>query len=187
MDDSIRFSLDGDRYLLVQGRLSQRTQPEMEMVAGREAEHVLRHAMHRGLLTRALHSSTRDCDTRGGWDDEVSIGRGFEALVKARAGGIILLREQRPRVSSLVLDVTEDEISDLLPADALLATTWIEVQLVDEDERPLAGLECEVEHPDGSTHRGKTDRDGILRYDGIPRGVCKVRLPSEATTLWMPA
>lgn len=50
--------------------------------------------------------------------------------------------------------------------------TWIEVRLVDEEDKPVAGVGYRIELSDGSLQFGKTDAGGGLRYSDIPEGVC---------------
>jgi hypothetical protein len=53
---------------------------------------------------------------------------------------------------------------------------WLELSLVDEDGAPVPNVRFEVVLPDGSERRGRLDRDGFARLDGIERaGSCEVR------------
>jgi uncharacterized protein (DUF2345 family) len=55
---------------------------------------------------------------------------------------------------------------------------WIEVELLGEDGRAIAGERCEITLPDGQVVRRKTDASGLVR---IPRiavaGDCEIRFP----------
>lgn len=55
---------------------------------------------------------------------------------------------------------------------------WIEVTLVDEEDRPIAGEDYKITLPDGSLRVGKLDAAGRVRVDGIPQGTCWVQFPS---------
>ncbi|MBV9496721.1 MAG: carboxypeptidase regulatory-like domain-containing protein [Acidobacteria bacterium] len=54
---------------------------------------------------------------------------------------------------------------------------FIEIELVDEDGKPLAGEAYLVELPDGSQRTGRTDVNGKARIDGIDPGTAKVSFP----------
>lgn len=55
---------------------------------------------------------------------------------------------------------------------------WIEIRLVDEDDRPIGGQDYRVVTPDGNPHTGKLDGGGKARIEGIPQGTCWVSFPS---------
>jgi type VI secretion system secreted protein VgrG len=56
-------------------------------------------------------------------------------------------------------------------------TSWIEIQLLDSDDQPLAGEPFEITLPDGSLASGTLDEDGLARLDGIEPGNCEVTFP----------
>lgn len=56
---------------------------------------------------------------------------------------------------------------------------WVEVQLVDSDGEPLAGIECELTTPDSVQHVKKTDSNGFVSLYNIPPGICKIRYSIE--------
>jgi hypothetical protein len=65
--------------------------------------------------------------------------------------------------------------------------SWIEVELVGEDDEPIPGERVAVEHPDGRVARGTTNAEGVFRLQGIPQGsyrICFTELDEEA---WEPA
>ncbi|HTO92221.1 MAG TPA: type VI secretion system tip protein VgrG [Candidatus Sulfotelmatobacter sp.] len=65
--------------------------------------------------------------------------------------------------------------------------TWIEVELVDENKKPVAGEPYEVELPDGSIATGTTGADGVARIEGVDPGSCKVRFPKRDKGAWKKA
>lgn len=60
------------------------------------------------------------------------------------------------------------------------ATGWVEVELADDEGRPVAGQAYELRLPDGSLRQGCLDGAGRARVDGVPAGTCQVRFPSWA-------
>lgn len=60
-----------------------------------------------------------------------------------------------------------------VPLDAI---TFLEIEVLDEQDQPLASRACTVELGDGTTVNGRTDEKGVLRIDPIPRGRCVLKL-----------
>lgn len=61
---------------------------------------------------------------------------------------------------------------------------WIEVLIVDEEHNPIPDVAYKIVLPDGSVRAGKTDEQGILRYDDIPQGVCQFSLIALDARTW---
>jgi type VI secretion system secreted protein VgrG len=63
---------------------------------------------------------------------------------------------------------------------------WIEIELVDENDNPVAGERYRVTLPDGETiARGTTGPDGVARIGGISEaGNCLVTFPNLDTEAW---
>ena len=55
--------------------------------------------------------------------------------------------------------------------------TWIEVRLVDTENRPIAGEPYRIRMPDSSIREGVLDEEGKVRFEGIPGGQCQVCFP----------
>ena len=64
---------------------------------------------------------------------------------------------------------------------------WIEIELVDEQEKPVAGEKYEVTLPDGSVAKGTLDQNGFARINGIDPGDCKVTFPNLDKEIWKKA
>ena len=62
-------------------------------------------------------------------------------------------------------------------ADQVEETHYIEIELLDEDGKPVADEAYFVELPDGSTKSGRTDAKGFARIDGVDPGTAKVSFP----------
>jgi type VI secretion system secreted protein VgrG len=66
--------------------------------------------------------------------------------------------------------------------------SWIEIELVDEDKKPVPGEKYRITLPDGSTlAEGTLDEKGRARVDGIDPGTCKVTFPDLDKDAWKPA
>jgi hypothetical protein len=65
-------------------------------------------------------------------------------------------------------------------------THWIEIELVDDAGKPVAGELYFVELPDGSSISGRTDGEGRARVDGVDPGTAKVSFPDLDKSLYTP-
>jgi len=63
--------------------------------------------------------------------------------------------------------------------------TWIEIELVDEEGKPVPGEAYEVTLPDGTqVARGSLDHKGFKRIEGIDPGNCKITFPRLDKDAW---
>lgn len=62
--------------------------------------------------------------------------------------------------------------------------TWIEIQLVGEDDSPIPGEKYEIELPDGSVEEGVLDAEGVVGLEGIDPGTCRIVFPELDQELW---
>ena len=63
--------------------------------------------------------------------------------------------------------------------------SWIEIELVDEEDNPVPGERYEITLPDGTTvARGTLDENGFARVDGIDPGECQVTYPELDRDTW---
>jgi len=95
--------------------------------------------------------------------------------------GLVLLR--RKVLARIVRpnDVPTVTPSQLVPREE---KTWIEIELVDEDDEPYIG-EVELTLADGRTVRATSNAKGLLRLDGIVAGKCQVTLPDWDASSWV--
>jgi hypothetical protein len=63
-------------------------------------------------------------------------------------------------------------------------TTWIEIELLDEDDNPVSGKKYEIKLPDGAVAKGTLDGYGFARVEGINPGECKVCFPELDKDAW---
>lgn len=64
-------------------------------------------------------------------------------------------------------------------------TAKIEIELVDEADKPIPGEPYEIITPDGKTRRGVTDSNGRARITNIAPGQCQVRFPRLDSESWI--
>ena len=69
------------------------------------------------------------------------------------------------------------------PADA----TWIEVQLLDQDQNPVPGEKYHIKLPDSSIMEGTLDSNGKVRFDNIVPGQAEVTFPDIDSREWAPS
>jgi len=63
--------------------------------------------------------------------------------------------------------------------------SWIEIELVDEEDNPVPGERYRITLPDGETlAEGTLDQKGFARVEGIDPGTCKITFPSLDKDAW---
>lgn len=65
--------------------------------------------------------------------------------------------------------------------------SWIEVQMVDEDDNPVPGQPYRIELPDGTVADGTLDEKGLARIEGIDPGSCQISFPKLDSEAWTQA
>lgn len=82
------------------------------------------------------------------------------------------------------------ELAEAVEAEPLVTSTkedethWIHVVVVDEEDRPLAGVRYRIELTDGRVRDGRTDANGGIYFDGMPTGDCKISLVECDEQAW---
>ena len=173
MDLPLRFFLEGEHYVLVESKDATYLEDDHDEVGPWEAQRVLDDARSR-LDPHALHRA----DLRG------APSRGVRARLDDDPGRLVLLRRRRPIYAMELGQPLLDDLADLVPTLEPAEDTWIEVLVVDDDDVPVAGVEYEIELSDGRKRRGRTSEHGILRYEGMPPGACKLSLLSVEASGW---
>jgi type VI secretion system secreted protein VgrG len=62
--------------------------------------------------------------------------------------------------------------------------SWIEIELVDEEGKPMAGESYQVTLPDGSVESGTLDEKGFAHVGNIDPGNCQVTFPNLDKEAW---
>ncbi len=70
---------------------------------------------------------------------------------------------------------TEEEIEE---------KSWIEIEMVDEEDEPVPGEKYKITLPDDSVAQGTLDNKGFARVDGIDPGTCKITFPELDKDAW---
>ncbi len=64
-------------------------------------------------------------------------------------------------------------------------TSWIEIEMVDEENQPVPGMVYRITLPDGETvAEGTLDDKGFARVDGIEPGNCQITFPDLDQDAW---
>ncbi len=180
----MRFFLDGEHYVLVEGKDASYPEEDFEEVGAWEAEKVLTGALSHTDAQALLRAGLGEQSTGSGWDDHHRFSQRVRSRLGEDSDRLVLLRRRRPLYSLVFTEPEVDDLADLVPGADSPEDTWIEVLVVDEQDEPVAGIEYEIELSDGRVRRGRTSELGILRYDGMPPGSCKVKLLSVEAKGW---
>jgi hypothetical protein len=62
--------------------------------------------------------------------------------------------------------------------------TWIEIELVGEDDQPIAGERYRITLPTGEVAEGTLDAQGWARAGGFDAGQCKIAFPELDEEAW---
>ncbi len=68
--------------------------------------------------------------------------------------------------------------------DKLRTRSWVEIQLIGEDDSPIPEEKYAVELPGGKLVEGTLDDQGKVRLDGLPPGRCRVSFPALDRGAW---
>jgi type VI secretion system secreted protein VgrG len=70
---------------------------------------------------------------------------------------------------------TEEEIEE---------KSWIEIELVDEEDNPVPGEKYKVTLPNGKVAQGTLDQNGFAHIGGIDPGTCQITFPNLDKDAW---
>lgn len=66
-------------------------------------------------------------------------------------------------------------------------TTWVEIEVLDEQGEPAQGVKYRIEIPGGTVRSGTLDAHGKARIEGINHGLCSLWFPDLHAADWDPA
>src|SRR5438128_1151443 len=72
------------------------------------------------------------------------------------------------------------------PKSAEEALSWIALEVVDDQGKPIPYLRYEMITPDGRRLTGTVGADGKARIDAIKKGTCKIEFPELPDDSWKP-
>ncbi|MCR4308577.1 MAG: hypothetical protein NUW14_00920, partial [Deltaproteobacteria bacterium] len=96
------------------------------------------------------------------------------AIAADAVAGKDMTRDARPTHKEAAEDEDEDEEEK----------SWVEIELVDEDGKPVPGERYRVETPDGKVAEGTLDEKGFARINRVKPGNCKVTFPKLDKDAW---
>jgi hypothetical protein len=91
-----------------------------------------------------------------------------------------MLTVRDSQVDSMAKDSPGTQMKVPCPADA----TWIEVQLLDRNQKPMPGEKYKIQLPDSSIMTGALDKDGKVRFDNIVAGQAQITFPEIDSREW---
>lgn len=65
--------------------------------------------------------------------------------------------------------------------------TWVEIELVDDAQKPVANRRYRVKVPEGTVYEGSLDAQGRARISGIDPGSCEITFPEIDAREWASA
>ena len=94
--------------------------------------------------------------------------------------------EELGNLTDLVDALSEEEDDGPEVAAEPPRPTWIEIEVVDGMGEPVRNRPYRLHLPDGSIREGQLDDTGIIRFDDIDPGACRLELPTEHESEWDP-
>jgi len=104
----------------------------------------------------------------------------------AKPGADITYQQQRAEIDPLEIAAASAPQHEEPDEEEEEETIWIEIELVDENDDPVAGARYRMTLPDGETvAEGTLDENGFKRISGIPEpGDCQIGFPDLDEEAW---
>lgn len=113
----------------------------------------------------------------------------------ARTIHILTIRQRQPELlfpasarSVSMMTIRQEQIDRMEAATGQSAVmpcrTWIEIRLLDDNDKVVADAAYRVKLPDGSIREGKLNENGSARFEDIRHGVCVVTFPELDEEAW---
>jgi hypothetical protein len=100
-----------------------------------------------------------------------------------RSGELVMLRMEHPAVS---MHVSASKPIPPPPLELLPEPSFVAIELVDDNGKPMAGTRYCIVLPDGGKREGCLNSNGYARVDGIDPGSCKITFPDLDKNSWRP-
>ena len=107
----------------------------------------------------------------------------LEELLQTHSLRRLVVLEEPPRVVHRPR-VEEPEQPQESADSPSTSTEWIEIELLDEEDRPVFGVQYELTYSDGTTHKGKLDARGFARVPRLNGGEYTVLFPEVHEDDW---
>jgi type VI secretion system secreted protein VgrG len=78
----------------------------------------------------------------------------------------------------------EEKPTPFKPPEDFEEKSWIEIELVDENDEPVPGERYRITLPDGKVAEGTLDEKGFARVAGIDPGTCQITFPRLDKDAW---
>jgi type VI secretion system secreted protein VgrG len=107
------------------------------------------------------------------------------SMAQAGAGSIAMIPVQLSSIAVRKSPASDAPTHDPNAEENQEKKHWIEIELVDEVEMPVAGEAYQITLPDGTTVAdGTLDEKGWARVDNIDPGTCQVTFPNRDQEAW---
>jgi hypothetical protein len=100
-----------------------------------------------------------------------------------QSGRLVLLELPRP----VFITAEPQQVEEDAWEDNSEPTSWVGLQLEDEEGQPVAGQRVRIKLADGSFKESVSDDKGRIRLEGIPMGNCQVEFPGMDAGDWRAA
>lgn len=96
-------------------------------------------------------------------------------------GDVVLIPDPRPKEVGRATDQVHKFVLKKGPHPH-----WIEIELIDENDKPVPGTKFKVKFANGVERVGTLDQNGWARVEGIPKEPCEVSFPEIDDAAWKP-
>jgi hypothetical protein len=157
---------------------------ELVTLAPRQLDRVLR-TLQSEVPPQRLRSLMQQTGDRGEPHDDAALLVALRRRIEL--GDLVFVQLPRQIADPGVIQPELPRYQPSEPEEIVEGNDWVEILVADEDDEPVVGVAYELELPDGSIRRGRTNRYGIARVESIPSGSCKLTLNELDESAWGPA
>lgn len=179
VSSSLELTLNGARFVCRRTRWQRYELSSEERLHEREVEFVLRAWMRQGerhKLFQLLAFVDESAPSGLGMPSERLVETLARRLVGGFAGVALYRRVPRPSIPLAPPVVDLADMAEPLEEPEY----WVELAVVDEQDRPMSRVTCEIELPGGRKVVRTTNTQGVVRVDGIrDAGTCQIRFPNH--------